>query len=94
MRVACSALDDYFVSRSDPGNRDAGGVNLSASIVNNFIVGEHGANDEITGGSGNDLLFGGTGDNEVTAVWVTIFGSAAWARATTICSMAARISTP
>ena len=57
--------EDYLISRSDPANRDAGGVNLSASLVNNFIVGENGVNDEITGGSGNDLIFGGTGDNEL-----------------------------
>jgi Ca2+-binding RTX toxin-like protein len=57
--------DDYLVSRLDPANRDAGGVNLSTSIVNNFIVGENGVNDEITGGSGNDLIFGGTGDNDL-----------------------------
>ena len=55
--------EDYLVSRLDPTNRDAGGVNLSASTANNFIVGEQGVNDEITGGSGNDLIFGGTGDN-------------------------------
>ena len=60
----CSAPDDYIVSRSDPGNRDAGGVDLSASTVNNFLAGENGtADDEIIGGSGNDLIFGGTGDN-------------------------------
>ena len=58
--------DDYLISRSDPGNRDSGGVNLSASTVNNFIVGENGGvDDEITGGLGNDLIFGGTGDNEI-----------------------------
>jgi Ca2+-binding RTX toxin-like protein len=56
-------VDDYLVSRLDPANRDSGGVNLSASIANNFIVGEQGVNDLITGGSGNDLIFGGTGDN-------------------------------
>ena len=32
--------DDYLVSRLDPNNRDSGGVNLSASTANNFIVGE------------------------------------------------------
>ncbi|MDP9812280.1 Ca2+-binding RTX toxin-like protein [Rhizobium tibeticum] len=58
--------DDYLVSRADPGNRDAGGVNLSASLVNNFIVGEQGTNDEITGGAGNDIIIGGTGDNDLT----------------------------
>ena len=57
--------DDYIVSRLDPNNRDAGGVNLSASTANNFVVGEQGVNDIITGGSGNDLIFGGTGDNEL-----------------------------
>ena len=46
--------DDYLISRLDPANRDTGGVNLSTSIVNNFIVGENGVNDDITGGSGND----------------------------------------
>ncbi|MBR1237667.1 peroxidase family protein [Bradyrhizobium sp. AUGA SZCCT0182] len=53
--------DDYLVSRSDPGNRDSGGVNLAASTANNFIVGETGTSDEIVGGSGNDLIFGGAG---------------------------------
>lgn len=51
-------VGDYAISRADP----AGGartVNLSASIVNNFIAGEDGDNDAITGGSGNDLIFGG-----------------------------------
>ena len=57
--------DDYLISRLDPNNRDGGGVNLSASIANNFIVGEQGINDDITGGSGNDLIFGGTGDNDL-----------------------------
>ena len=57
--------EDYLISRADPGNRDAGGVNLSASIVNNFLVGEQGVADDITGGSGNDLIFGGTGDNDL-----------------------------
>ena len=51
--------DDYLVSRSDPGNRDSGGVNLAASTASNFIVGETGTSDEIVGGSGNDLIFGG-----------------------------------
>ena len=55
--------DDYLISRLDPANRDAGGVNLTASTANNFIVGEQGVSDEITGGSGNDLIFGGSGDN-------------------------------
>jgi Ca2+-binding RTX toxin-like protein len=57
--------DDYLVSRLDPNNRDSGGVNLSTSTVNNFLVGEAGVNDAITGGSGNDLIFGGTGDNDL-----------------------------
>ena len=57
--------EDYLVSRLDPANRDAGGVNLSASVANNFLVGENGVNDLITGGSGNDLIFGGTGDNDL-----------------------------
>ena len=58
--------DDYLISRADPANRDSGGVNLSASLVNNFLVGEQGVNDEIIGGSGNDLIFGGTGDNQLS----------------------------
>jgi Ca2+-binding RTX toxin-like protein len=57
--------EDYLISRLDPANRDSGGVNLSASTVNNFVVGEQGVNDVITGGSGNDLIFGGTGDNDL-----------------------------
>ncbi len=57
--------EDYLISRLDPGNRNAGGVNLSASTANNFIVGEQGTNDIITGGSGNDLIFGGTGNNDL-----------------------------
>ncbi|AOO82189.1 peroxidase family protein [Bosea vaviloviae] len=57
--------DDYLVSRLDPNNRDAGGVNLSTSLVNNFVVGEQGVNDIIAGGAGNDLIFGGTGDNDL-----------------------------
>ncbi|MDM0104082.1 peroxidase family protein [Variovorax sp. J22R24] len=52
-------VDDYLVSRVDA----AGGRDLSASTVNNFIAGEQGVNDVITGGSGNDLIFGATGDN-------------------------------
>jgi len=59
--------DDYFISRSDPGNRDAGGVNMSTNALTNaqqnFIAGEDGVNDEIIGGALNDLIFGGTGDN-------------------------------
>lgn len=57
--------DDYLVSRLDPGNRDGGGVNLSASIVSNFLVGEQGTNDEIIGGTVNDIIIGGTGDNDL-----------------------------
>ena len=57
--------EDYLVNRLDPNNRDSGGVNLSASLVNNFIAGENGVNDEIIGGLGNDLIFGGTGDNDL-----------------------------
>ena len=57
--------DDYLISRLDPNNRDAGDVNLSASNVNNFVVGEQGVNDIITGGSANDLIFGGTGNNDL-----------------------------
>lgn len=57
--------DDYLISRLDPANRDAGGVNLSASLVNNFVVGEQGVNDVITGGGANDLIFGGTGNNNL-----------------------------
>ena len=55
-------VDDYFISRLDPANRDAGGVNLSANAVTNaqqnFVAGEDGVNDEITGGALNDLIFG------------------------------------
>jgi Ca2+-binding RTX toxin-like protein len=57
--------DDYVISRLDPNNRDAGGVNLATSLANNFVVGEQGVNDVITGGLGNDLIFGGTGDNDL-----------------------------
>jgi Ca2+-binding RTX toxin-like protein len=56
---------DYLVSRADPNNRDAGGVNFSTSTVSNFIVGENGVSDIITGGTVNDLIFGGTGDNQI-----------------------------
>lgn len=58
--------DDYLISRADPANRDNGGVNLSASLLNSFAVGEQGVNDEIIGGNGNDLIFGGTGDNQLS----------------------------
>jgi len=57
--------DDYLISRADPANRDSGGVNLSASLVNNFVVGEQGVNDVITGGGAKDLIFGGTGNNDL-----------------------------
>ncbi|ODT08495.1 MAG: hypothetical protein ABS58_02165 [Mesorhizobium sp. SCN 65-20] len=57
--------DDYLISRLDPANRDGGGVNLSTSTTNNFIVGENGVSDVITGGLGNDLIFGGTGNNNL-----------------------------
>jgi Ca2+-binding RTX toxin-like protein len=60
---------DYAISRADPGNRDAGGVNLSTNAVTNaqqnFVAGEDGTNDQIIGGALNDLIFGGTGDNEL-----------------------------
>ena len=77
--------DDYFISRSDPGNRDGGGVNLSRAATNgqaNFVVGENGVNDVITGGGLNDLIFGGTGSNDLVGGSATTFWSAA--RATTI----------
>lgn len=53
---------DYAISRLDPtgGNRT---INLAASTANNFIVGEQGTSDEITGGSGNDIIIGAGGDN-------------------------------
>ncbi|MBR0906614.1 peroxidase family protein [Bradyrhizobium liaoningense] len=61
--------EDYFISRSDPGNRDGGGVNLTSDLVANaranFVVGEQGVNDVITGGGLNDLIFGGTGNNDL-----------------------------
>jgi Ca2+-binding RTX toxin-like protein len=55
-------VGDYAVSRADPtgGTRT---VNLAASTANNFIAGEDADNDAITGGLGNDLIFGG-GDND------------------------------
>jgi Ca2+-binding RTX toxin-like protein len=59
---------DYVISRSDPGNRDAGGVDLSTGVANtqqNFVAGEDGVNDQIIGGALNDLMFGGTGDNDL-----------------------------
>ncbi|HEV7328881.1 MAG TPA: peroxidase family protein, partial [Bosea sp. (in: a-proteobacteria)] len=57
--------EDYLVSRLDPGNRNAGGVNLSTSTANNFITGETGTSDVITGGSGNDLIFGASGNDDL-----------------------------
>ncbi len=55
-------VGDYAINRADPtgGTRT---VNLAASTINNLIAGEDGDNDAITGGSGNDLIFGG-GDND------------------------------
>ena len=57
--------EDYLISRLDPAQRtsEANGVNLATSTANNFIVGENGVDDFITGGLGNDLIFGGTGTN-------------------------------
>ena len=61
--------EDYFISRSDPNNRNTVGVNLSTDPVanarTNFVVGEQGVDDVITGGGLNDLLFGGTGDDDL-----------------------------
>lgn len=56
---------DYAINRLDPfgGNRT---INLTASTISNFIVGEQGTDDQITGGSGNDIIIGGTGDNQLT----------------------------
>ena len=61
-------IDNLTVTYTSPslnlwGGDPINGVNLSASAVNNFVVGEEGVNDDITGGLGNDLIFGGTGDN-------------------------------
>jgi Ca2+-binding RTX toxin-like protein len=59
---------DYAISRADPANRDAGGVNLSTGVANtqqNFVAGEDLVNDQIIGGALNDLIFGGTGDNDL-----------------------------
>ena len=57
-------FEDYIVNRADPTGFSRT-INLAASTANNFIAGENGTDDEITGGSGNDLIFGGTGDNEL-----------------------------
>lgn len=51
----------YAISNLDPNN--AGGartVDLSATSVNNFIAGEDGTSNVITGGSAKDLIFGGS----------------------------------
>ncbi|RXT55619.1 hypothetical protein B6S44_09420 [Bosea sp. Tri-44] len=60
--------DDYFISRGDVA-RDSGGVNMSTNAVTNaqqnFVAGEDGVNDIITGGALNDLIFGGTGNNRL-----------------------------
>ncbi|SFJ28160.1 Ca2+-binding protein, RTX toxin-related [Phyllobacterium sp. CL33Tsu] len=53
--------EDYLINRADPNNTTR--VDLTGSLVNNFVAGENGTNDTITGGSGNDLIFGGTGNN-------------------------------
>ena len=53
--------EDYLINRADPNNNTR--VDLTGSLVNNFVAGENGTNDTITGGSGNDLIFGGTGNN-------------------------------
>lgn len=53
---------DYAISRLDPGGGNRT-INLAASTANNFIVGEQGTSDQITGGSGNDIIIGATGDN-------------------------------
>ncbi|HSV61092.1 MAG TPA: peroxidase family protein [Variovorax sp.] len=47
-------VDDYLITRQQ------GDVDLSASTANNLIVGDTGI-DELTGGSGNDLIFAGGG---------------------------------
>jgi Ca2+-binding RTX toxin-like protein len=57
--------DDYLISRADPNNRDSGGVNLSASLVNNFVAGEQTTNDIIIGGGANDLIFGAGGNDDL-----------------------------
>lgn len=51
-------VGDYAINRADPtgGTRT---ISLAASTANNFVVGEDGDNDSITGGLGNDLIFGG-----------------------------------
>jgi Ca2+-binding RTX toxin-like protein len=51
----------YAISNADPSN--AGGartIDLSASSAQNFIAGEDGAANVITGGSNKDLIFGGS----------------------------------
>lgn len=59
--------DDYFINRSDPNNNRT--VNVSANAVTNaqqnFIAGEDGTNDVITGGGLNDLIFGGGGSDDL-----------------------------
>ena len=59
--------DNYVISRADPGNRDGGGVDMSTNAITNaqqnFVVGENGTNDVITGGTLGDLMFGGTGNS-------------------------------
>jgi Ca2+-binding RTX toxin-like protein len=54
----------YLINGADPAN--SGGarvVNLSGTSTDNFIAGETGSVDNITGGSGRDLIFGG-GQND------------------------------
>jgi Ca2+-binding RTX toxin-like protein len=59
--------DDYFINRSDPNNNRT--VNVSANAVTNaqqnFIAGEDGTSDVITGGGLNDLIFGGGGNDDL-----------------------------
>ncbi|MGM4906697.1 DUF5801 repeats-in-toxin domain-containing protein [Tardiphaga sp. 866_E4_N2_1] len=57
--------ESYLINSLDPTN--SGGqrvINLAASTADNFIAGETGTSDNITGGSGRDLIFGG-GQNDV-----------------------------
>jgi Ca2+-binding RTX toxin-like protein len=56
-------VENYAISRLDPVNRAAGDVDLSASSTNNFVVGEDGTGDLITGGTDKDLVFGGSGND-------------------------------